>query len=149
MGGLEDNGLRILAESRFGPLRLPSDWQSVAGAQPAPAKKFPALFGYNAIRLPLYLAWRGGDASRRALRRFVGLWRGKGVDPVIIDVNTGSAGQAFDGAGYRLVLALARCASIGQPIDGDLLRSRDHFYYPDTLRLLSLAVIQERFVQCL
>lgn len=148
-GGLEDNGLRILAESRFGPLRLPSDWQSVAGAQPAPAKKFPALFGYNAIRLPLYLAWRGGDASRRALRRFVGLWRGKGVDPVIIDVNTGSAGQAFDGAGYRLVLALARCASIGQPIDGDLLRSRDHFYYPDTLRLLSLAVIQERFVQCL
>jgi len=147
--GLQDNGLRILAESRFGPLRLPADWQSVAGAQPAPARKFPAQFGYNAIRLPLYLAWKGGEASRPALRRFVNLWRGKGVGPFIIDVNTGSAGQALDGAGYRLVLALARCVSIGQPIDGDLLRSRDPLYYPDTLRLLSLAVIQERLPQCL
>jgi endoglucanase len=147
--GLQDNGLRILAASHFGPLRLPSDWQSVAGASPAPAKKFPAEFGYNAIRLPLYLAWKGGEASRRALRRFVSLWRGKGVGPFVIDVNTGSAGQAFEGAGYRLVIALARCVSIGQPIDGDLLRSRDPLYYPDTLRMLSLAVVQERFPQCL
>jgi endoglucanase len=147
--GVEDNGLKILAESRFGPLRLPSDWQSVESASTAPAKKFPALFGYNAIRLPLYLAWRGGDASRRALRRFANLWRGKGgPGPFVIDVNTGAAGQTLDGAGYRLAIALARCAALGQPIDGGLLMSRDPLYYPATLRLLSIAVIQERFPQC-
>jgi endo-1,4-beta-D-glucanase Y len=148
--GLRENGLKLLAQSHFGPLRLPADWQSVDNASTAPAKNFPAQFGYNAIRIPLYLAWSGGEPARRALRRFVSLWHGKhSVGPYVIDVVTGSTGQELDAAGYRLVLALARCAALGQPIDGDLVRSRDHFYYPETLRLLSLAVVQERYPQCL
>ena len=148
--GVRENGLRLLAKSRFGARSLPTDWQSVAGPTTAPAKNFPPQFGYNAIRIPLYLAWAGDEPSRRALRRFAGLWPGKGSpSPFVIDVVSGAKGPALDGAGYRLALALARCASTGQPIDGDLIKSRDVFYYPDTLRMLSLAVIQERFPQCL
>jgi len=147
---LRENGLNLLGESRFGPRGLPADWQSVGGQSLAPAKNFPPQFGYNAIRIPLYLAWEGDDAARRALRRFAGLWRGKsGATPFVIDVNSGATGQVLDGAGYRLVLALTRCASLGQPVEGDLLKLRDPLYYPATLRMLSLAVIQERFPQCL
>jgi len=147
---LRENGLKLLVHSRFGPLRLPSDWQSVASKSPAPAKGFLAQFGYNAIRIPLYLAWDGGEGSREALRRFAPLWSGKdGVGPFIIDIKSGSASQPFDGLGYRLVLALAGCATSGQPIDPRLISSRDRFYYPETLRLLAAAVIQERYPQCL
>jgi endo-1,4-beta-D-glucanase Y len=145
---LQENGLRLLGKSRFGPLDLPADWQSLSAA--LPAKKFPAEFGYNSIRLPLYLAWEGGDASSRALHRFEALWQGKrSGGPYVIDVVSGATGQAMDGAGYRLVLSLARCVSRGQPLDPDLIKSRDRLYYPDTLRLLSLAAIQERYPQCL
>ena len=147
---LRENGLKLLGESRFGPRGLPADWQSVGGAAVAPAKNFPPQFGYNAIRIPLYLAWDGEAASRLALRRFAGLWRGKSsAGPFVIDVNSGATGQALDAAGYRLALALARCASVGQPVDGDLIKLRDPLYYPATLRMLSLAVLQERFPQCL
>jgi len=144
------SGLNILGESGFGPRKLPTDWQSVAGRTPAPAKNFPAQFGYNAIRIPLYLAWSGDEASRRALRHFIGLWRGPaGVNLAVVDVNSGVSGQPLDGAGYRLIMALARCSAFGQPIDSELIRTRDALYYPDTLRMLSLAVIQQRFPQCL
>jgi endoglucanase len=148
--GLRASGLNLLNESRFGPRRLPADWQSVATRTMAPAKNFPAEFGYNAIRIPLYLAWSDDEAARHALRRFAGLWRGPdGAGVSIVDVNSGAAGPALDGAGYRLVAALARCSAFGQPVDSDLIRSRDALYYPDTLRMLSLAVIQQRFPQCL
>jgi len=148
--GLHANGLKLLSESRFGPRGLPADWQSVRGPSVAPAKNFPPQFGYNAIRIPLYLAWDRDEASRRAVRRFAGLWRGKtGDGPFVIDVNSGMTGQALDGAGYRLVLDLARCVSTAQSVDGDLLKLRDPLYYPATLRMLSLAVLQERFPQCL
>jgi endo-1,4-beta-D-glucanase Y len=147
--GLRENGMKLLARSRFGPLHLPSDWQSLSSDPIMPAKAFPADFGYNAIRLPLYLAWEGSAASRRALRRFDVLWRGKRDGAFVIDVATGMSGQAMEGAGYRLVIALTRCLSNGQTIDPDLIKTRDRFYYPDTLRLLTLAAIQERYPQCL
>ena len=143
-------GLKMLSESRFGPLRLPADWQSAKEATPRPAKNFRAEFGYNAIRLPLYLAWKGDAESLRALRRFTGLWSDQSAPgPFVIDVATGSAGQTLDGAGYKLPIALARCATLGREIDPDLTKTRDQLYYPATLRMLSLAIIQERFPQCL
>jgi len=46
------------------------------------------------------------------------------------------------------VLALARCVSLDSPIDEQVIKSRDPLYYPDTLRMLSLAAIQERLPQC-
>jgi endo-1,4-beta-D-glucanase Y len=147
---VRETGLNLLRHSQFGPRSIPADWQSVSGPTTTPARNFPSQFGYDAIRIPLYLAWSGDGGSRAVLRRFTSLWRGtNGRNPSVIDVKTGVAGQVLDGAGYRLVMALAGCASSGQPIDADLIKSRDAFYYPATLRMLSLAAIQERFPQCL
>ena len=146
---LHANGLKLLSVGRFGPLRLPPDWLALGGQTPAPAQKFPTQFGYNAIRIPLYLAWDSAPPARRALSGFVNLWRGpRSAGPYVIDVNSGSAEQVLDGAGYRLTLALARCVSLDAPIDEQVIKSRDPLYYPDTLRMLSLAAIQERLPQC-
>ena len=146
---LRANGLRLLRAARFGPLRLPPDWLALGGSSPAPAEKFPTQFGYNAIRIPLYLAWDSEPSARHALNGFVNLWRGHGsAGPYVIDVKSGSAEQPLDGAGYRSVLSLARCAALDLPIDEAVFKSRDTLYYPETLRLLSLAAIQERLPQC-
>ena len=143
---LRRNGFRLLAGSRFGPLGLPADWVAVGSAKPAPARKFPADFGYDAIRIPLYLAW-DGDVPPSLLSAFARF--SPTSDASVIDVSTGASGQAMGGVGYRTIFALARCAAHGETVPPDLLTSRDTLYYPETLRLLSISVIQERYSRCL
>ncbi|HEY8579187.1 MAG TPA: glycosyl hydrolase family 8, partial [Beijerinckiaceae bacterium] len=57
--GLLATGLDHLKTARFGEARLPSDWISLNEDAPKPAAGFPPQFSYNAIRIPLYLAWAG------------------------------------------------------------------------------------------
>ena len=148
--GLRQSGLRLLDASRFGPRRLPSDWIALGGTSPAPAARFPAQFGYDGIRIPLYLAQDPG-VPRETLARFAAL-DGPGPlagGPAVIDTGTGAIRQPMPGSGYRMVYALARCATSGDTIPPQLLSTRDTDYYPETLRLLSISIVQERLSQCL
>lgn len=146
--GLATVGVRLIEDSRFGPLRLPSDWVSLAGSDPKPAKSFAQTFGYDAIRIPLYLAWAGRPEA--AQPRFAGLWNAK-LDrgPAVTDLESGAAIRPIEGTGFKLVAALSGCLGKGGAISDELVSRRDDFYYPATLRLLCLAVIQERYAQCL
>ena len=146
--GISATGIRLIEDSRFGPLRLPSDWISVAGPEPKPAKNFPKTFGYDAIRIPLYLAWASHPEAGKP--RFAGLWNAKlDVGPFVTDVETGSAVRPIEGTGFKLVSALAACIGNGTPLPQSAVSRRDTFYYPATLRLLCLAVIEERYAQCI
>ncbi len=147
--GLHRTGLRLLDASRFGPRRLPSNWVALGGPEPTPARNYPAEFGYDAIRIPLYLAG-DPDVPRETLARFAAEALAK-VDssPAVIDIASGSNRQVMSGAGYSTVLALARCIASGTTISPNLISSRDNLYYPETLRLLSLALVQERYPRCL
>jgi endoglucanase len=73
-GALADSGRNLLLASRFGPDQLPANWISLHGAAPAPALGFDPLFGYDAIRIPLYLVRAGlVDRSVGAVRRIMGV----------------------------------------------------------------------------
>lgn len=138
---LRQRGLELIQASRFGPAGLPSNWIGMAAGHPAPAQNFPADFGYDAIRIPLYLAWDPHlDAS--VLTPFAQL------APAVIDLKTGTAREVMGGSGYRMVTALTKCAIAGVRLPADLMSSRDELYYPESLRLLSILAIQERFPQC-
>ena len=147
---LARTGFRLLEASRFGPRRLPANWVALGGTKPAPARNFPPQFGYDAIRIPLYLA-ADPDAPNAILYPFTApdFAKADGPGPAVIDVSTGAFGQTMSGAGYRAVFALARCAVHGERIPPDLMSTRDALYYPETLRLLSLSIVQERFARCL
>ncbi len=147
--GLRLSGLSILDASRFGAYGLPTDWESMAGERPRPAANFPAVFGYNAIRIPLYLAFDGGPEARRALRRFTGAWTHTPTPVRLLDGQDAAVAPPVDAPGYDLVLALARCAAAGQAIPPDMINARSDLYFPETLRLLSVLAIQERFPACL
>ena len=58
---LRDDGLDLLARARFGAWGLPPDWLSVnrQDGTMAPHPNWPARFSYDAIRVPLWLAWSG------------------------------------------------------------------------------------------
>ncbi|MGG5886575.1 glycosyl hydrolase family 8 [Falsiroseomonas sp. HC035] len=55
------DGVALLRRARFGRWGLPADWVALPrlGGRPAPAPGWPARFSYDALRVPLYLAWAG------------------------------------------------------------------------------------------
>lgn len=143
------HGLALVAHARFGPADLPSDWVSLAGAVPRPAEGFTPEFGYNAIRIPLYLAW-SGFGRREDLAVYASLWRGDPiVTPAIVDVGSGRWTGAFGQSGYGAIPAIVACALEGRRIHHSLRRATDEPYYPATLRLLTLAAVAGRYPTCL
>lgn len=147
--GLRRNGLALIEASRFGSFGLPTDWESLAAPRPRPAASFPAAFGYNAIRIPLYLAMDGAPDTRRMLRRFAGAWTQTASTTSLVDSKEAAVTLPIKEPGYDLVLALARCVAGGQAIPPEMINRRSDFYYPETLRLLSVVAIAERFPACL
>jgi endoglucanase len=55
------DGLSLQRRGRFGRWRLPPDWLALPRGEgrPTPASGWPARFSYDAVRVPLYLAWAG------------------------------------------------------------------------------------------
>ncbi len=64
-GELEESGLRLIRNARFGRWGLVPDWASMprGGGRVGIAQDRPARFSYDAVRVPLYLAWAGHGAE--------------------------------------------------------------------------------------
>jgi endo-1,4-beta-D-glucanase Y len=69
---LRDTGLSYLAKVRLGRWGLPPDWLlDVSPVTSAPG--FKSRFGYDAVRIPLYLKWAGLDTPER-MSAFKSYW---------------------------------------------------------------------------
>src|SRR5260370_10579400 len=121
---LTATGKSLIKLSRFGPRRLPGDWISLAAAQPAPAPSFPAVFGYDAVRIPFYLAW-GQPADRDLLKFFLPL------DLSVIDIKTASPGQKLSDPDYAAIANLVECVGSRTPAQWKAFHGE--FYYPASL----------------
>ena len=132
-------GKTLIGLSRFGPRRLPTNWISLAATQPAPAQSFPAVFGYDAVRIPFYLAW-GQPADRDLLKVFMPL------DLSVIDVKTASPGQKLSDPDYGAIANLVECVGSHSPVQWKPLHGE--FYYPATLHLLALIAADEVSEAC-
>ena len=147
-GELAEGGNRLLAMARqMGPSQLPPDWVSLK-AKPAPAEGFPQEFGYNAVRIPLYLM-RAGTMDRATLQPFLENMTDEQGRVLIVDIASGSTKQALDDAGYRIIPALIRCVLDGQSLPEDLRDFSPTDYYPSTLHLLGLSFARARHPECL
>ncbi|MBV1705025.1 MAG: cellulase, partial [Hyphomicrobiales bacterium] len=142
---LREGGLALLAAARFGKAGLPTDWVSVKAAAPAPAATWPSAFSYDAIRVPLYLAW-DGKAPKAALAPYLGAFADGA--PSIVDVSGAKPDASFADAGYRAVAATALCAADGAKIPADLRSVADKRYFPATLHMMSLALWGGRLASC-
>ncbi|GAU85822.1 glycosyl hydrolase family 8 [Bosea sp. BIWAKO-01] len=146
---LRRSGLALLRESRFGPLKLPPEWLSVGAQRSAPAAQFERSFGYNAIRIPLYLAWSSRAATDHLLP-YLTMWnQNENIGPFVIEIDDGKAREPLDAAGYKMVFALVQCVANNKPVPTELATRNNELYYPSTLGLLSLLAISERRPQCL
>ena len=132
-------GKTLIGLSRFGPKQLPSNWISLGAAQPEPAHSFPPVFGYDAVRIPFYLAW-GEPADRDLLKSFVPL------DLSVVDVNTGNPGEKLSDPDYEAMATLVQC--VGSQAPGQWKAFLGAFYYPAALHLLALIAADEVSEAC-
>jgi len=136
---LTATGKTLIELSRFGPRRLPSDWISLGAAQPAPAHSFPAVFGYDAVRIPFYFGW-GQPGARDLLKVFLP------PDLSVIDVKTASPGQKLSDPDYAAIASLVECVGSHSPVQWKAFHGE--FYYPATLYLLALIAADEVSEAC-
>ncbi|SCB33859.1 glycosyl hydrolase family 8 [Rhizobium hainanense] len=144
---LHDDGLALLRSLQFGPRKLPADWVSLT-AKPEPAGGFEAEFGYNSVRIPLYLTRAGIDD--KAL--FSRLQQGMTVEddePATIDLATGKPKDRLADPGYRIVNDVVACVVSGTKLPASVRQFAPSLYYPATLQLLSLAFVTEKHPECL
>lgn len=142
---LAAGGRSLTAQAAFTDRRLPPDWLSVARV-PVPAAGFPAEFGYNALRIPLYLM-RAKDGDMELLRRLRDGMTDDG-QVALVDLGSGAVKERLSDAGYRIVPALADCVLDGTKVPADLATFAPTLYYPSTLHLLALAHIREARPEC-
>ncbi|WAJ28797.1 glycosyl hydrolase family 8 [Antarcticirhabdus aurantiaca] len=148
--GAEAGGRALLA-SVLAEGSLPPEWLSVA-RRPRPAEGFPAEFGYNALRVPLYLlrAAPGDEAERARLAALAAAMTDPDTGAVrLVDLASGATKERLTDPGYRILPAAVACAESGTPLPDDLKRYASTLYYPSTLHLLTLAHLKEEHPRCL
>jgi endo-1,4-beta-D-glucanase Y len=141
---LEQSGLKLIEAARFSPLNLPPDWLLLGKSSVNLAKEFEAAYGYNAVRIPLYLVWGGIKAAkyytgfRRVGTSLSNLSNGGPPAKVFLPSGSFDAEPALPGmdAIYRLIAGSGDIglASVPAPYNGT---SEGEKYYSVSLGLLS------------
>jgi endoglucanase len=138
---LESDGLWLIDNAAFGTYRLPPDWL-LFGEEFRIADGWPPYFGFDAIRIPLYLAWQNDKAR---LARFLAAWRAPrfaGRPPAWINLVDGSVAPFASSEGYAAVLAVTQFVAAGGPPPVAVLVDGDD-YYSASLKLLSNIAAEE------
>ncbi|MGE6786090.1 glycosyl hydrolase family 8 [Ensifer adhaerens] len=144
---LSDDGLALLNAAQSGPRKLPADWVSLR-TMPKPAQGFPAEFGYNALRIPLYLV-RADMGGRELMARLREGMKGDDDALVLSDVSTGTVRASLTDPGYRFVNHILACVLDRVPIPDSVKVFSPTQYYPSTLHLLGLSYVREKRPECL
>ncbi len=145
---LSNSGRELVREARFGAAGLPADWISLKSTKPGFANGFEQRFGYDAVRIPLYLV-RAGITDRALLEPFAQAWGDGDSAPAIVNLADGQPSGTMDDPGYRMIGAAVQCALNRKPIPAELRSPKLDVYYPATLYLLALAGVAQHFPECL
>ncbi|KKB07374.1 glycosyl hydrolase family 8 [Devosia chinhatensis] len=143
---VSDTGLDILRRAQNSAAGIPADWIQLDGADSeGPAEGFPPEFGYNGIRVPVYLM--RADLALELLEPFR---RHAGPEGLAkIDVTTNEAIEPITEPGYRLIAATMDCVIDGTEIPEDLRVMAATSYYSATLHLLLLDHLRRHEPACL
>jgi endo-1,4-beta-D-glucanase Y len=138
------SGIAILGYSYFGRWRLPPDWLKL-GERVSPGGPPPERFGYDAVRIPIYLLWARleTDALMKPYRDFWGGYEGLRWMPAFTNLRDNSIDSEGAGAGIR---AVAQAARDHPQARADRLPALDRGepYYSAALLLLTKVALRER-----
>lgn len=143
---IADDGAAQIETFAFSDRKLPADWVSVK-TKPQPASGFPPEFGYNAVRIPLYLA-RANTGSPVLLARLKSGMTLESGAAGTFDLRSGAVKDVLSDPGYRIIPALAACIGGGPDVSAELKNFQPTLYYPSTLHLLALSFLARNNGEC-
>ncbi len=144
---LVQDGLILLREGRFGAWALPPDWLALrkADAALAPAIGWPPRFSFDAVRVPLLLAW-GGQRQEPAVAAALSFWTdpARSPPPAWIDLVSGAVAEYPASAGVRCIAAFIANRFPAAPLPR--LDASDD-YYGSALKMLVLGALSMKNMQ--
>jgi endoglucanase len=155
---LIDDGKKLTEIASRGRWQLPPDWiEMTAITPPVPAMKRPPRFGYEAIRLPLYLVW-SGEKDADVLHNSRTFWQQtsqRKYMPAWVDILSGEEAEYPAPDGFRAIWQLTDRAidngqSKGQIAAPNTAITKDihgQDYYSASLLLLSRVAYKEQFLK--
>ncbi len=139
------DGLALLRAARFGRWRLPADWVAVAKGDGGVtlAENFPPRFSYDAVRVPLYLAWARLGAEP-AVADSAGFWGDSSHSylPAWVDLTSNAIAPYAASSGIAAVARLAsaqRAVSSGEPRGLPRIATATDYYSAVLVMLVRLA----------
>ncbi len=140
-GQLIDSGLKLLQTGRFGRWQLPPDWLRLAD-KPELAPDFKPRFGYDAIRIPLYLIWAKLDNpdNLKPFKDFWGYFKSASFVPAWSNLTDDSVDSYNASPGIQAIISLANLPVSARADNHKPLltqSSPDQAYYSASLLLLS------------
>ncbi|MFQ5534034.1 MAG: glycosyl hydrolase family 8 [Sphingomonadales bacterium] len=136
----------LIARSRFGQYGLPPDWLMVGGdGTLSPAPDRPPRFGWDAIRVPLFVSWTFGPKSEllKPTHDYLATFKDAPDIPAWIDLTNGDrAPYPLPPGGHELLAHVARkCRACNGaswlPDRSAPARLGEEGYYGSALRLLT------------
>jgi endo-1,4-beta-D-glucanase Y len=141
---LAKNGVTILEYSYFGRWRLPPDWLKL-GERVAPGGPPPERFGYDAVRIPVYLLWSRQEtpALLKPYRDFWGHFGSARDLPAWTNLKDDSVDSYGASVGIR---AIAQAVREYPKLSAGRLPALagDASYYSAVLLLLTKVALRER-----
>jgi endoglucanase len=138
---LRRDGLALLAKAQFGQWALPTDWIAVSKSGGlSPAAGIPPRFGFDAIRVPLYLVWSGAATPQRlaAMVKYWGSFADKPI-PAWVDVTNGQFAPFAAPSGFLAVIQLAEQRRDPKPAPLPQIGDKDDYYSASLILLADLA----------
>lgn len=139
------SGEWIMKNGLFGKYNLPPDWIELEDGTVKISRKFDPLYGYNAVRVPLYASWAREGNYGLKLSSYAAFWSSYKEVPAWINLETGET------ASYKWSTGMKAVAKTAQKIVNGTEKDREeplHFnkkegYYSMVLYLLSNVAAKE------
>lgn len=135
---IHTDALAAMGSAPWSPLGLASDWLELQDPL-VPWRERDARFGYEAIRVPLFLCW-DGQGSAPTVSAVAKLAQGQTI-PAWRNLDGQGAAPYEAPAGFKSICALTLCAVYGSPFTAPAI---DDDYYSSSLTLLSALAASQR-----
>lgn len=140
------DGLGLLRAARFGRWGLPPDWLALhqADGRLGLAPGWAPRFSYDAVRVPLYMAWAGLE-DEPALRAALAFWNDPAHPhlPAWVDLTSNQVSPYAAKGGVAAIRYLVTSKlGLGGPVAPVMLRAEDD-YYAAMLKIMTLMTQME------
>ena len=142
---LAETGRELMLAQGAGDYRLPPDWTDHSSAGFRPSSLFPARYSYDAVRVPLHLAWSSLPLTGEDFAPYLNFWRAHDPVPAWISLTDSEKAEYAWSTGMQAIARFVTARANNAPVDVQDLPLPNEYdgYFSWSLLLLTHLAIHE------